>query len=130
AGRLGVGGRVRFGRCDRADLALRYAAADAVVFAPLWEEPFGLVPLEAMACGTPVVASPTGGSAEFLVDGVNCVAFASGDAIALAEALERLAADVGLRRTIVDNGLRTAAGYDADHLAVELEAWHRSASER
>jgi glycogen(starch) synthase len=125
ATRLGVAGRVRFGRCDRSELAARYAQADVVVFAPLWDEPFGLVPLEAMACGTPVVASPTGGSREFLLDGVNCVAFPSGDVPALVHALERVAGDPELRRTIVAHGLQTAARYDADRLAVELETWHR-----
>lgn len=125
--RLGLTGRVRFGSATRQELAGQYAAADAVVFAPLWDEPFGLVPLEAMACGTPVVASPTGGSTEFLVDGENCLAFASGDAGALAVALERLASDADLRRTLVDSGLRTAARFDIDTMAHQLERWHRRA---
>ena len=43
--------------------------ADVFVFPSEWDEPFGLVPVEAMACGTPVVATGVGGSGEFLVDG-------------------------------------------------------------
>lgn len=127
AERLGVSGSVRFGRCDRSELARRYVEADVLVFAPLWDEPFGLVPLEAMACGTPVVASPTGGAKEFLRDGVNCVAFPSGDARGLLAALQMVASDGELRQKIVRNGLKTAAEYDADRLAVELESWHRRA---
>ena len=128
AGRLGLEGRVTFGRCGRGELAARYAAADAVVFAPLWDEPFGLVPLEAMACGTPVVASPTGGSREFLVDGGNCLTFAAGDATGMVAALGRLAEDAGLRRALVATGLETVARYDTDRLAGELEEWHRRAA--
>ena len=76
---LGVGDRVEFGAVDRAELVARYRAADAVVFPSEWEEPFGLVPLEAMACGTPVVATGVGGSGEFLLDGANCLRFRAGD---------------------------------------------------
>lgn len=128
AQQLGVHTRVRFARSERGAVASWYARADAVIFAPVWEEPFGLVPLEAMACGTPVVASPTGGSTEFLVDGVNCVAFTSGDAGGLTAALERLAGDSALRRHIVVNGFDTAARFDAERLARELESWHLRAA--
>src|SRR3546814_11043486 len=63
AAELGLGDRVEFGSVDRAGLVERYRAADAFVFPSEWEEPFGLVPLEAMACGTPVMATGAGGSA-------------------------------------------------------------------
>jgi glycosyltransferase involved in cell wall biosynthesis len=125
---LGVADRVRIGSCPRQELAPHYRAADVVVFAPVWHEPFGLVPLEAMACGTPVVASPTGGSKEFLVDGVNCIAFPPGEAAGLAAALRRLAHDAKLRRSLVGEGLRTAARFTTEKLARELESWHRLAA--
>lgn len=127
ARRLKVTDRVHFGSTPRTELRDRYAAADAVVFAPLWEEGFGLVPLEAMACGTPVVASPTGGATEFLVDGENCLIFEGGNPESLARVLRRLAADPGLRRKLVDGGLATAARYDTDQLVAELEALHKRA---
>ena len=64
---------VRFlGAKPRAELRDVYAAADVVVFPVQWNEPWGLVPLEAMSVGRPVVASGTGGSAEYLRDGENC----------------------------------------------------------
>ncbi len=53
------------------------AAADALLFPVQWEEPWGLVPLEAMASGTPVVATGTGGSGEYLRDGDNCLVYAT-----------------------------------------------------
>jgi glycogen synthase len=128
AAELGVANRVSFGSCDRSELRDRYVAVDAVVFPSTWDEPFGLVPVEAMACSTPVVASGTGGSAEFLVDGVNCVLFRVGDEVALAEALVRLADDSELRRSLVEGGLATAADLTIDRLAQTLEAWHHAAA--
>ncbi len=68
---LGLGPRVTFSQEPREWLPKVYADADAVVFPVTWNEPWGLVPLEAMAVGRPVVATGTGGSAEYLRDGEN-----------------------------------------------------------
>ena len=125
---LGVEGRVEFAISDRADLADRYRAADVVVFPSEWEEPFGLVPLEAMACRTPVVASGVGASLAFLVDGANALRFTPGDVDGLADAVRRLAHEPALRARLVDNGLRTAEFFDVDHLADTFEAWHEAAA--
>src|SRR5205085_2776598 len=62
---LGLSSRVKFGSLERHELAARYRDADVRVFPSEWPEPFGLVPLEAMACATPVIATAVGGSAEF-----------------------------------------------------------------
>jgi glycosyltransferase involved in cell wall biosynthesis len=129
ADRPGLRERVRFSVVERGDLRRIYSEADAVLFPTLWEEPFGLVPVEAMACGTPVVATGTGGSTEFLLDGFNCLRVPPGDADALAEALRRLAADPALRSRLAEGGLRTAADLDVDRLADVLEAWHIAAAE-
>jgi glycogen synthase len=131
AARLGVEGRVRFNdHSGRTDLHNAYMEADVVVFPVLWSEPFGLVPLEAMACGIPVVATGTGGSGEYLRDGANCLISPPVDAMALAKAVRRLASDVELRNRVVEGGLMTAEELDVDALAETLEAWHRSAAER
>jgi glycosyltransferase involved in cell wall biosynthesis len=127
---LGVTDRVTFGTLGRGELAARYAAADVVVFPSEWEEPFGLVPLEAMACGAPVVATGVGGSGEFLVDGYNCVLFRPGDPAALAAAVERVHGDPGLRSRIVDGGKQTVEELDVDRLAEVLDAWHTAAADR
>lgn len=59
--KLGIGDVVKFiGGVDREELPFYYSAAD-VTAVPSFYEPFGLVPLESMACGTPVVASKVGG---------------------------------------------------------------------
>ena len=78
------------------------------LFPVRWDEPWGLVPLEAMARGRPVIATGRGGSAEYLRDGENCLLFPAGEAGALAGAVERLAADAALRARLREGGLRTA----------------------
>jgi glycosyltransferase involved in cell wall biosynthesis len=130
AERLGVGDRTRFAAADRAELRNSYQTHDAVVFPVEWEEPFGLVPLEAMACGTPVVATGRGGSGEYLVDGGNSLLFPPRDSAALARSLLRLASDRPLRRMLAENGLRTAAQFDMETWGRVLEDWHVAAAER
>lgn len=111
AGRAGVAERVRFGVAARGELGGRYAAADAVLFLPRWGEPFGLVPLEAMACSTPVIATATGGSAEFLADEANALVVPRDDPAAVADAVRRLADDADLRAQLVAGGLETASAF-------------------
>jgi glycosyltransferase involved in cell wall biosynthesis len=126
AAHLGVADRVRFSSSDHRDVPEVYACADALVFGVRWQEPWGLVPLEAMAIGRPVVASRAGGgAAEYLRDGQNCLQFPPGDAAALASALRRLANDRPLRARLIESGRATAAGFTAaefhSSLAGELE---------
>lgn len=130
ASRLGVDDRVSFAAVPRAELRQVYASADALLFTSAWEEPFGLVPVEAMACGTPVVAAATGGAREFLVDEVNCLVVSPRDPGALAAAVRRLAGDATLRSRVVRGGLATAADLSVDRLAEVLERWHLAAADR
>lgn len=80
-------------------LPLLYASADAFVYASETET-LGLVILEAMASGLPVVATPAGGIAVNLRDGLNGLAFPPGDARAAAAALTRLVTDESLRKRL------------------------------
>ncbi len=130
ARKLGLEQRIRFSASPREELAERYRSADVVVFPTLWDEPFGLVPVEAMACGTPVVATGTGGSGEFLRDGINCVLTPPGDPTSLAAAVRRLAEDDALRSRLLEGGRRTAEELTVDRLAEVLEAWHQAAASR
>ncbi len=103
-----------------------YAAADAILFPVEWPEPWGLVPLEAMSVGRPVIATGTGGSGEYLRDEENCLLFPPGNAQALAACVRRLAADPALRARLVAGGRETAARFTAaafeDRVVAELEA--------
>jgi glycogen(starch) synthase len=108
----GVAERVHFaGQCGRAEIVEAYGRADAVVFPVRWEEPWGLVPLEAMGRGRPVVATGRGGSEEYLRDEDNCLLFDVDDAESLAAALSRLGRDDALRARLRRGGLETAPKY-------------------
>ena len=85
AAELGVDDRVCFvGRRGRSQLKYYYSAADVFVTTP-WYEPFGITPLEAMACGTPVVAANVGGLKFSIRDGETGYLVPPGDPEALAE---------------------------------------------
>ncbi len=90
-----------------------------VVFPVRWEEPFGLVPIEAMGVGRPVVSTARGGSAEFLRPGENALVFEAGDPQALAAAVTRVASDRELRERLLEGGRQTAADHTIERFADE-----------
>jgi glycosyltransferase involved in cell wall biosynthesis len=86
----GVHEQVAFlGRRTRAQLRLYYNAADVFVTTP-WYEPFGITPLEAMACGTPVIGADVGGIRYSVADGETGILVPPKDELAVALALARL----------------------------------------
>ncbi len=92
--------RVTFaGPVSEADLAARYARADLFV-APSLFESFGLIYLEAMQHGVPVVGLAVGGVPDVVSDGVDGLLVPPGDASALEAALDRLMSDEALRRRL------------------------------
>src|SRR6185295_7060749 len=91
AERLGVGSRVVFAGLQR-DIP-RWMSAMDVLAHPAYDEPFGIAVVEAMALGKPVAASDSGGPLELIEDGVSGVLFRTGDASALAGALNSLLND-------------------------------------
>jgi glycosyltransferase involved in cell wall biosynthesis len=104
----GLDHRVRFDRRRRAELPAVYADADTILFPVRWDEPFGLVPLEAMAVGRPVVATGRGGSGEYLDDGKNCLIFEpTHGAGELAQRVRMLADDPALREQLRQGGVST-----------------------
>jgi D-inositol-3-phosphate glycosyltransferase len=108
AERLGLAGRVRFrGQVEPGDLPALYRSADLVVCVP-WYEPFGIVPLEAMACGVPVVASAVGGLVDSVVDGVAGVHVPPRRPDLLASVLAGLLADPARRAALGAAGARRA----------------------
>lgn len=118
AARLGAAERVRFeGFADAKRIRSVYEDADVVVFPVRWNEPFGLVPLEAMGVGRPVITTARGGTAEFVRDGSNALVFPADDAGALASCVRRLAEDGALREQLRGDGRRTAARFPASRFA-------------
>ena len=104
----GVADRVQLrGRVDRADLPALLRSADAVLCVP-WYEPFGLVALEAMACGVPVVATAVGGLVDTVVDGVTGIHVPPRSPQHLAAALRSLLEEPVLRRRLGTAGARRA----------------------
>jgi glycogen synthase len=122
-GEVDHGARVRaLGFVPQANLPYVYAAADAVLFPSRWDEPWGLVPLEAMGLGRPVVATARGGSAEYLRDGVNALVVPHDDPAAVAAAVRRLAEDPALRAQLREGGLATAREHTAEQFHARVEA--------
>ena len=113
---LGVGERlVLHGRVSREAMPALLRSADVVVCAP-WYEPFGIVPLEAMACGRPVVATAVGGQVDSVADGVTGVLVPPRNPAALIAALAALLADEARRRELGRAGVRRVRrhyGFDA-----------------
>ena len=124
---LELGDRVTFtGFLADHELRLHYAAAD-VALAPSIYEPFGLVAVEAMACGTPVVVGDTGGLRE-IVAGGHGLSFPPQDDVQLAERIVEVLADPELARELTARGRRLVADrYDWEAVADAVVAVHERA---
>jgi len=114
----GVSDRVELrGRIERAQVPPLLRSADALVTVP-WYEPFGITPLEAMACGVPVVASAVGGMIDTVVDGITGVHVPPRDPERLADVLRALLADPDRRAAYGRAGVRRARRlYDWNRIA-------------
>jgi glycosyltransferase involved in cell wall biosynthesis len=119
---LGVADRVKFiGRVPHADLPMHLRGADLVVCLP-WYEPFGLVPLEAMACGVPVVGSAVGGLLDTVIDGVTGVLLPPREPRVAADAIAALLHNPEQRARYGQAGVqRVATHYDWDRVARATE---------
>ncbi|TYB41952.1 glycosyltransferase [Actinomadura chibensis] len=116
----GVAGRVRFlGRVGHTEAPPLLRSADLVVALP-WYEPFGMVPLEAMACGAPVVASAVGGHLDTVVDGITGV---------LVPPREPEAAAIAVRALLTDPARRARMGLAGADRARAHYAWSRVAAD-
>jgi glycosyltransferase involved in cell wall biosynthesis len=127
----GVADRVRLvGPVQRDDVPALIRSADVVACVP-WYEPFGIVPLEAMACGRPVVASAVGGMLDTVVDGVTGVHVPPRDPGKLAAALRSLLADRSRRLVLGRAGAQRVADlYTWPRVAADTEHVYRRLSPR
>jgi len=124
------GSPVRFlGRLPEADLPVVHGVADCFAmlcrdrWAGLEQEGFGIVFLEAAACGVPAVAGRSGGSAEAVLDGATgIVVDGSRDVVAVAAAIDRILSDRDLRARLGSTARRRAVEeFDYDVLARRLQ---------
>ncbi|MGE0622636.1 MAG: glycosyltransferase family 4 protein [Pseudomonadales bacterium] len=82
----------------QAELLNAYQSADVFIFPSVWQEPFGMPLIEAMACGKPVVTTNSGGIPEFVKAGINGLLVERGNAEELADAILSLISDPDTRR--------------------------------
>ena len=117
------------------DLAAVYRQHDALLYTAEWEEPFAQTPLEAMACGLPVVGAAIGGAAELLRHGENALIFTPGDAQELAARIQELQSQPGLRRQIAETAqaevhskFNETAYIDQieSYLSASIEVWQQT----
>jgi glycosyltransferase involved in cell wall biosynthesis len=122
AEQCGVADRVRLtGSVPREEMGAWYRSADVAACTP-WYEPFGLTPLEAMACGVPVVAYAVGGLAESVIDGVTGILVPPRDLRALASALRSVLGDEVRRMSYASAAVdRVRSRYTWDRTASETE---------
>jgi len=117
---LTVGKMVAFlGKRGQDTLPYYYSAAEVVVM-PSYYESFGMVALEAMACGVPVIASQVGGLAFLVQDGVTGFTIPSEDHEALCEKLTALLGDESLRKQMGRAAANYAKNYDWKKIASEI----------
>ena len=118
----GLADTVLFRDFSRAEMPAAYAASDIVWYPTRAEEPYGLVPLEAMACGRPVVVTASGGMRETMIDGRGATIIQPGDVGALARASIDLLRDTERRRAMGAQGARHVGGLSLDTYLDGLES--------
>ncbi len=113
------------GAVSHAELPRYHASADVFVSPANGGESFGIVLLEGMAAGLPVVASDIPGYRTVMTDGVQGRMVPPGDSIALADALEALLANDRLRKAMAQEGIKTAQRFSWDVVGARVEEMYR-----
>jgi glycosyltransferase involved in cell wall biosynthesis len=118
---LGIADNVSF-LGERRDVHAIVGSADIAVVPSTRPEPFGMALVEAMALGRPVVASAAGGPAEVVTDGVDGLLVRPGDAVALADALQRLIENPDFARTLGTHATTRAADFSSKNMTTKVLA--------
>jgi D-inositol-3-phosphate glycosyltransferase len=122
---LGIAARVRFpGAVPQQQLRRYYHAADAVVVSSRYES-FGLVALEALASGTPVVASAVGGLTSIVQDAKNGLLVRWRDPRAFAERLDAILSDDELRERLAANARASVERFGWQHIGDDVRALYQ-----
>jgi glycosyltransferase involved in cell wall biosynthesis len=124
-----AGLRVNFaGYLDGIELATAMASADALIF-PSQTDTLGLVLLEAMAAGLPVVAANSGGAPDLIRHGIDGFLFSPGDADAAANQLRQVLADTPRRHAMRRSALVASEQWTWDAAVTDLRRWYERAIE-
>jgi glycosyltransferase involved in cell wall biosynthesis len=127
---LGLDGRVRFvGPLDRDGVLTLFRAADASLLSSSWEN-FPHTVVEALAVGTPVIATKVGGVPELVREGENGLLVAAGDREGLAAAIRRIVDDPALRERLAAEAAPSVAHLRPDRVYARLEEILREAASR
>lgn len=119
------------------DLPSIFRRHDALLHTTEWNEPFAQTPLEAMACGLPVIGADTGGVREVFREHENALTYQPGDAENLAACMQELQAQPALRVQIAENAQQEVLSkYNEtavtdlieDYLQTSMETWAHAAS--
>lgn len=113
----------------RDELISIYQNHDIFIFSSVYAEPWGLVILEAMSCGLPVIGASVGGSAEIFKDGINCLVFPPGDPVSLANQIEILRRDKNLRQRLGEEARKTVVeNYTLERTLGQIEEFLEAVS--
>jgi D-inositol-3-phosphate glycosyltransferase len=127
---LRMGSMVVFlGKRSQDTLPYYYSAAEVVAMPSLYES-FGLVALEAMACGTPVIASEVGGLGYLVQNGVTGYTIPDSDPQALSEKLALLLGDPALRNEMGQRAVEYAADYAWEKIAAQIAALYYEVTDK
>ena len=119
------------------DLPSVYRRHDALLYTAEWNEPYSFTPLEAMACGLPVIGTPLGGAGELLRHGENGFVYQAGSAEELATRLQELQRQPALRCQMAEQAQQevlsqynetAVADRIENYLTTSLEVWQHAAS--
>ncbi len=123
-----VAGDVTVVTMTRAQLAVAQTRAAVAVVPSLWDEPYGMVAVEALTAGVPVVASAVGALPELVTDNVDGLLVPAGDRAALAAALRSIVGDDERRTQLAAGARRNAARFAAANVVPRIEAAYVAAA--
>lgn len=104
------------------EVLMKYRDYDMLLVPSIWEEPFGLIIVEAMSQGLPVIATKTGGISEIIEDGKNGLLVPVGDSVRMAEAVKKLVDNPSLYEKISCNGIeRVREEYTNEKIIEKIE---------
>lgn len=121
----GLGKYVDFRRrIDREGMPDLMRGFDALVLPSIYDEPLARIAMEAMAVGLVVISTPTGGMKELVIDGENGLAFSPGDAVGLAEQIERIYRDWSFAETLIKSARKTVEErFNIERMVNEVESF-------